>query len=77
MPLTRQYDDDAPPAVGDYYLHCSTGELVEIMDVDPFGHCMVLDVSAPLDGEWQQVTAAQLGSSFWERVTSHAPAQAA
>jgi hypothetical protein len=69
MPLKRTDYDDRPPTVGDYYVHHGTGELVEIMDVDPCGHCMVLNVTAPLDGDCQHVTAAQIASSFWERLT--------
>jgi|1185.fasta_scaffold173838_1 hypothetical protein len=77
MPLKRPDYDDRPPAVGDYYVHRRTGELVEIMDVDPSGHCMVLNVKEPLDGEWQHVTASQIASAFWERLALHAQAQAA
>jgi hypothetical protein len=68
---------DRRPAVGDYYLHRGSGELFEVMDVDPCGNCMVLDVTAPLDGEWQHVTAAQIGSSFWDRLAPSALDRAA
>ena len=67
MPLT-QPNDDRPPRIGDYYVHRSTGDLVEIMDVEPSGDCMVLNVKAPLDDDWQHVTASQIFSSFWERL---------
>ena len=77
MPLTCTTNDDCPPAPGDYYVHRASGELVEIMHVDPAGHCMVLSATAPLDGEWQQVNAAQIGSSFWEPLTTYASPRAA
>ena len=75
MPFTQPHH--GPPAAGDFYVHRSTGELVEIMDVDPGGNCMVLNVTAPLDGEWQHVTAAQIASSFWDRLAPSTPARAA
>jgi hypothetical protein len=77
MPLKRPNSDDRPPALGDYYVHRRTGELVEIMDVDPSGDCMVLNVKEPLDAVWQNVTASQIASAFWERLALHAQAQAA
>ena len=76
MPLGCQHDERSPVA-GDYYVHRATGALVEIMTVSPCGDCMVLDVTAPLDGEWRAVTAAQIASSFWQRLDAGAEAKAA
>jgi hypothetical protein len=68
---------DVPPAVGEYYVHRGSGELYEIMAVEPSGDCRVLNVRAPLDAEWARVTAAQIGSSFWERLEPEPEARAA
>jgi hypothetical protein len=76
MPLTTLRPDPAP-AVGDFYVRRGTGQLVEIMHVADSGDCLVLDATAPLDGEWQHVTAAQIGSSFWQRLASGRHAEAA
>jgi hypothetical protein len=65
------------PSVGDFYVRRGTGQLVEIMHVADSGDCFVLDATAPLDGEWQHVTAAQIGSSFWQRLAVDTHAKAA
>ena len=77
MPLNSFDRPDRAPTAGDFYVRRGTGQLVEIMDVAESGDCLVLDVTAPLDGEWQHVTAAQIGSCFWERVASDTHAEAA
>ena len=77
MPLTRTDCGERSPSVGDYYVHRGSGELLEVMDVGRGGDCMVLNVTAPLDGEWQHVTAAQIVSSFWQRLGPASQAQAA
>ena len=69
--------DSPAPSVGDFYVRRGTGQLVEIMHVADTGDCLVLDAAAPLDGEWQHVTAAQIGSSFWQRLASDTHARAA
>ena len=69
--------DSRTPSVGDFYVRRGTGQLVEIMHVAATGDCFVLDATAPLDGEWQHVTAAQIGSSFWQRLAADTHAQAA
>ena len=69
---------DVPaPSVGDFYVRRGTGKLVEIMHVADSGDCFVLDAAALLDGEWQHVTAAQIGSSFWQRLAVDMHAKAA
>jgi len=74
MPMTPPDNFDNLPQVGAFYANAATGQLVEIMDVHPSGDIMVLDVTAPLDGEWQPLTLAQIGSSFWSRVDGYAAA---
>ena len=74
MPVTSLKYRDRPLVVGDYYLHRRTGQLVEIMEVDLSGNCKVLDVTAPLDGDWEFVTESQMSSCMWERVESSSQA---
>ena len=74
MPIPPPEHTTIRPQVGEFYVNCATGALVEIMDVDPSGDVMVLDVTAPLDGEWQPLTLAQIFSSFWVRVSQFAAA---
>ena len=47
------------------------------MDVDAGGNCLVLNVNAPLDGEWQHVAGAKIASSFWQRLDPRTHARAA
>jgi hypothetical protein len=68
MPVKLPDAEREPLRAGDYYVHRRTGRLVEIMHVDLSGNCQVLDVEAPLDGEWQLVTASQISSCVWQRV---------
>lgn len=62
------------PQIGEFYVNKGTGAFVEIMDVDVSGNVMVLDVSAPLDREWQPLTLAQISSCFWVRASEYAAA---
>jgi hypothetical protein len=73
MPVKRLHQHDHPLAVGDYYLHRVSGYLVEIMDVDPSGHCSVLDVTAPLDAAWRRLTSP-ISCCTWQRVERSAQA---
>jgi hypothetical protein len=61
-------DTPAVLAIGDYYVNRRTGMLVEIMQVDVAGNCMVLDVRADLDAPWTLITRAQMASALWQRV---------
>jgi hypothetical protein len=74
MPKIPDHHTDGRPHIGDFYVNRGTGALVEIMDVDLDGNAMVLDVTAPLDGDWQPLTPAQLFSCFWVRLSDHAAA---
>jgi hypothetical protein len=74
MPKIPDHPSDSRPQIGDFYVNRASGTLVEIMDVDPAGNAMVLDVTAPLDGDWQPLTLAQLSSCFWARVSGYAAA---
>jgi hypothetical protein len=74
MPIPPPQHTTSRPQVGEFYVNRATGALVEIMDVDASGDVMVLDVTAPLDGEWQPLTLAQIFSSFWVRAADFAAA---
>jgi hypothetical protein len=74
MPVKLPDFDRQPLMVGDYYVHRRTGDLVEIMHIDLSGNCMVLDVKARLDADWQPLTASQISSSLWRRVDALANA---
>ena len=68
MPVKSSKTRIRPLIEGDYYVHRRSRRMVEIMAVDPPLTCSVLDVTAPLDGAWEQVPFSQLGSCLWERV---------
>jgi hypothetical protein len=74
MTKIPDHHTDGRPQIGDFYVSRASGTLVEIMDVDPAGDAMVLDVTAPLDGDWQPLTLAQLNSCFWARISDCAAA---
>jgi hypothetical protein len=72
--MTPPHNLVSQPQMGEFYVNKGTGAFVEIMDVDVSGDVKVLDVSAPLDAEWQPLTLAQISSCFWLRVSEHAAA---
>jgi hypothetical protein len=61
-------DPPAVLAIGHYYVNRRTDMLVEIMEVDRSGNCMVLDVRAALDAPWTLITRAQMASALWQHV---------
>jgi hypothetical protein len=74
MPVIRPDQTKRPLQVGDFYVNRRSGVLVEIMDVDLSGNVRVLDVTAPLDSEWQQLTESQISSCLWVRASEYAAA---
>ena len=74
MPMTPHHPLESQPQIGEFYVNNGPGAFAEIMDVDVSGNVLVLDVTAPLDSEWQPLTLAQISSCFWVRVAGYAAA---
>jgi hypothetical protein len=74
MPIVRPDHTQRPLAPGEYLVNRRSGTLVEIMSVDLSGNVMVLDCLAPLDGEWQPLTASQISSCLWVRADAYTAA---
>jgi hypothetical protein len=74
MPVIRPNRAEQQLQIGEFYVNRRTGVLVEIMHVDLSGNAMVLDVTAPLDSDWQPLTAAQISSPLWVRASEYAAA---
>ena len=71
MPVIRPSQTRQPLAVGDFFVTRRSGVLVEIMAVDLSGNVRVLDVRAPLDADWQNLSEAQISSCLWVRASEH------
>jgi hypothetical protein len=74
MPVIRPEHTKRPLEVGEFLVNRRSGALVEIMAVDLSGNVMVLDSRAPLDGEWQPLTASQVESCLWVPVSEYSAA---
>jgi hypothetical protein len=74
MPVIRPEQTNRPVQTGDFFVNRRSGALVEIMHVHLSGNVMVLDVTAPLDGEWLQLTASQISSCLWVRASEYVAA---
>lgn len=71
MPVIRPSHTQRPIAVGDFFVNRRSGVLVEIMHVDLSGNVKVLDVTAPLDAEWQDLSESQISSCLWVRASEY------
>ena len=76
MPVIRPSQSKQPLAVGDFFVNRRSGVLVEIMAVDLCGNVRVLDVTAPLDADWQELSESQISSCLWVRASEYEQAAA-